>query len=102
MRQSHIFGKTLRETPKDVGNKSAEYLLRGGFIAESVAGRYYMLPLGMRVQDKIMKVIEEEMNATGAQKMTTPTLHPLELWKETNRTSSAGFELMKVADRRGA
>ena len=102
MKQSHLFGKTLREAPKDIGNKSTEYLLRAGFIAESVAGRYYMLPLGMRVQDKIMKVIEEEMNATGAQKMTTPTLHPLELWKETNRTSSAGFELMKVADRRGA
>lgn len=101
MRQSHLFGKTVRETPKDVGNKSTEYLLRGSFIAESVAGRYYMLPLGMRVQDKIMKVVEEEMNATGAQKMITPTLHPLELWKETNRTSSAGFELMKVVDRRG-
>src|SRR3989338_3083073 len=102
MKQSHLFGKTLREAPKDIGNKSTEYLLRAGFIAESVAGRYYMLPLGMRVQDKMMKIIEEEMNAAGAQKMITPTLHPLELWKETNRTSSAGFELMKAADRRGA
>lgn len=101
MRQSKLFGKTIREVPKDVGNKSTEYLIRGGFIAESVAGRYYMLPLGMRVQDKIMKIVEEEMDALGAQKMITPTLHPLELWKETNRTSAAGFELMKVTDRRG-
>ena len=31
-----------------------------------------------------------------------PTLHPLELWQETNRTTTTGFELMKVADRRGA
>ncbi len=101
MKQSKLFGKTIREVPKDVGNKSTEYLIRGGFIAESVAGRYYMLPLGMRVQDKIMKIVEEEMDAVGAQKMITPTLHPLELWKETNRTSAAGFELMKVTDRRG-
>jgi prolyl-tRNA synthetase len=34
--------------------------------------------------------------------MVTPILHPLELWKETNRTNTAGFELMKVKDRRGA
>ena len=26
-------------------------------------------------------------------------LHPVELWKETNRTDSVGFELMKVKDR---
>jgi len=34
--------------------------------------------------------------------MLAPILHPLELWKETNRTSTTGFELMKVKDRRGA
>ncbi len=42
------------------------------------------------------------MDATGAQEMVTPILHPLELWKETNRTNTAGFELTKVKDRRDA
>jgi len=42
------------------------------------------------------------MDAIGAQEVLMPTLHPLELWKETNRTTSAGFELMKITDRRGA
>ena len=69
---------------------------------ESTAGRHYFLPLGMRVHDKIAKIIEEEMDKAGAQKMITPVLHPLELWQETNRTASTGFELMKVKDRRGA
>ena len=77
-------------------------LYRGGFIRESTAGRYYFLPLGQRVADKIMAVIEEEMDKAGAQKMITPVLHPLELWQETNRTVSTGYELMKVKDRRGA
>ena len=81
MRQSKLFGKTIKETPSDVGNVSTAYLLRGGFIRESVAGRYYFLPLGMRVQDKLMRLIEKEMDAAGAQKMITPTLHPLELCK---------------------
>jgi prolyl-tRNA synthetase len=31
-----------------------------------------------------------------------PVLHPLELWQETNRTTTTGFELMKIEDRRGA
>ena len=69
---------------------------------ESTAGRHYFLPLGMRVHDKIARIIEEEMDKAGAQKMITPVLHPLELWQETKRTASTGFELMKVKDRREA
>lgn len=81
---------------------SHQYLTRGGFIAESVAGRYFFLPLGWRVHEKIKKIIKEEMDRSGAQEMISPVLHPLELWEETNRTNTAGFELMKVTDRRGA
>jgi prolyl-tRNA synthetase len=102
MKQSKLFGKTIKEIPRDISLKNHELLYRGGFIRESVAGRYYFLPLGMRVHEKIMKITEEEMEKAGAQKILTPTLHPLELWKETNRTSTAGFELMTVKDRRGA
>ena len=81
---------------------SHKLLYQAGFIRESVAGRYYFLPLGMRVRDKIVKIVEEEMTVAGAQKMITPVLHPLELWEETNRTSSVGFELMTIQDHRGA
>ena len=31
-----------------------------------------------------------------------PVLHPIELWKETNRTNTTGFELLRIKDRRGA
>ncbi|MDO8512229.1 MAG: proline--tRNA ligase [bacterium] len=100
-RQSKYFCKTTRETPKDVESNSHAFLIRGGYIRESVAGRYYFLPLGYKVQQKIMDVVREEMNNVGAQEMLAPILHPLELWKETNRTNTTGFELMKVKDRRG-
>lgn len=99
--QSKYFCKTTRETPKDVDSDSHAFLLRGGYIRESVAGRYYFLPLGYKVQQKIMDIVREEMNNAGAQEMLAPILHPLELWKETNRTNTTGFELMKVKDRRG-
>lgn len=102
MRYSKLFGKTVKETSADMKLISHKLLHQGGFIRESVAGRYFFLPLGIRVQDKIVKIVEEEMDKAGAQKMITPVLHPIELWEETNRTNSVGFELMSIKDQRGA
>lgn len=95
-----MFGKTLREAPKDARLASHKLLYQAGFIRESTAGRYYFLPLGWRVHQKIAAIIKEEMDATGAQEMITPVLHPLSLWQETNRTTSMGFELMTIKDGR--
>lgn len=101
-KQSRYFLKTQKNISDDEKIASARLLKQGGFIRESVAGRYYFLPIGQKVQQNIMKVVKEEMDAAGAQEMVSPILHPLELWKETNRTNTAGFELMKVKDRRDA
>lgn len=102
MKYSHLFGKTIKGTIDAGKFKSNELLLRGGFIRESTAGRYFFLPLGWRVHEKIKNIIKDEMDKAGAQEMISPVLHPLELWKETNRTNTTGFELMKITDRRGA
>jgi prolyl-tRNA synthetase len=101
MLYSTLFGKTIKNVDQNVKLISHRLLLQAGFIRESVAGRYFFLPLGMRVRDKVVAAIEDEMDKTGAQKMITPVLHPLELWEETNRTSSVGFELMTITDQRG-
>jgi len=102
MKYSKLFGKTTHGEQKGSKMVGNQLLLRAGFIRESTAGRYYFLPLGWRVHQKIKKIIKDEMDQTGAQEMITPVLHSLDLWKETNRTNTTGFELMKVADRRGA
>lgn len=102
MLQSKLFAKTEKNVSEDLKVVSHRLLHQAGFIRESVAGRYYFLPLGMRVRDKVVKIIEDEMNKSGAIKIITPVLHPLELWKETNRTESAGFELMTIKDRSGS
>ncbi len=101
MRYSKLFGKTSFGEQSGSEMISHQLLLKGGFIAESVAGRYFFLPLGWRVHDKIKAIIKKHMDRAGAQEMLSPTLHPLELWQETNRTNTTGFELMKVEDRRG-
>lgn len=99
MKYSKLFGKTIKEAPKDATLVSHKLLYQAGFLRESTAGRYYLLPLGLKVHDHIKQIIKEEMDKAGAQEMVTPVLHPIELWKETNRTSSVGFELMKIKDR---
>lgn len=99
MKYSKLFGKTIKETPKDATFASHKLLYRAGYMRESTAGRYYLLPLGLRVQHKVQQVIKEEMDKAGAQEMIAPILHPKTLWEETNRTSSVGFELMSIKDR---
>ncbi|MFA6407159.1 MAG: proline--tRNA ligase [Candidatus Paceibacterota bacterium] len=102
MKQSHYFLKTSKTFSEEDTIVSARLLKQAGYIRESVAGRYYFLPIGHKVQENIMRIVKEEMDQVGAQEMVAPILHPLELWKETNRTSTTGFELMKVKDRRGS
>lgn len=102
MRYSTLFGKTSYGEQKGSKLPGNQLLIRAGFIRESVAGRYFFLPLGWRVHEKIKNVVKQEMDRAGGQEMIAPVLHPLELWQETNRTNTAGFELMKVEDRRGA
>lgn len=102
MKYSQLLGKATKDKSKDTKFKSHYYLNKGGFIRESTAGRYFFLPLGWRVHENIKRIIKEEMDKAGAQEMITPVLHPLELWQETNRTNSAGFELTTLEDRRGA
>lgn len=99
MKYSKLFPKTIKQTPQDATLISHKLLYRGGFIRESTAGRYYLLPLGLRVQQKIQQIIKNEMDKSGAQELVAPVLHPIALWKETNRTTSVGFELMTVKDR---
>mgnify|MGYP003393224490 CR=1 FL=1 len=102
MKQSKYFLKTSKTVSSEDTIVSARLMKQAGLIRESVAGRYYFLPMGMKVLQKVMDIVREEMNNSGAQETLSPILHPLELWKETNRTSTAGFELMQVKDRRGS
>jgi prolyl-tRNA synthetase len=99
MRYSQLFGKTLKEAPKDAVLPSHRLLYQAGYIRESTAGRYFFLPLGWRVHEKIKRIIKEEMDRAGAQELIAPVMHPKSLWEETNRTTSVGFELMSIKDR---
>jgi len=89
MKYSKLFGKSIKESPKDEVSINAKLLLRAGFIDKLMAGSYSLLPLGYRVKEKIEQIIREEMNKTGAEEMLMPLLHPKNIWNETGRWDSA-------------
>lgn len=93
MRYSKIFGKT-RKSSKEYDSVNATFLIRGGFIDQTMAGAYTFLPLGLRVLNKIENIIRDEMNVIG-EELLMPALSPKELWKETGRLETVSV-LFKV------
>ncbi len=88
MRQSQLFTKTFKTTPKEDPSINAQLLIKGGFIDKLMAGVYTYLPLGYRVLDKIKNIIRREMNALGGQEIFMPALTPKEIWQQTDRWDS--------------
>ncbi|MEW6418053.1 MAG: proline--tRNA ligase [Nitrospirota bacterium] len=101
MRFSKMLIPTLREIPADAEAASHILMLRAGYVRQLAAGLYIYLPLGLRVIEKINKIIREEMNAIGAQEITMPVLHPAEIWQETGRWFEIGDEMFRLKDRGG-
>ncbi len=100
MRYSKLFGKTIKDAPKDELAVNAKLLTRAGFIRREVSGVYNYLPLGLKVIEKISNIIREEMNAIGGQELLLSSLQNKESWEKTNRWNSfdALFKLTSVLD----
>ena len=99
MKASKMLISTLKEAPSEAKIDSHVLLLRAGLIKNEVAGVYNYLPLGLRVLDKIEKVIREEMDKSGALEIRCSALQPKELWVESGRWSKYGPELFRFQDR---
>lgn len=87
MKQTQLFTKTQKETPKDERARNAQLLIQAGFVYKEMAGVYTYLPLGLRVLKKIENIIREEMNAIGGQEMLMTTLQSPEIWEKSSRWS---------------
>lgn len=99
MKYSKLFPKTIREPKKDMVAVSHKLLYMAGFVRELSAGRYELLPLGMRVFQKLVNLIDKEMEAIDSQRFSIPLLQPIEFWQKSNRDKAWGSLLMKIKDR---
>lgn len=93
MRQSELFTRTRRQPPKDEVSANAKLLIQGGFIHKEMAGVYTLLPLGLRVYQKIEHIIRMEMDSIGAQQARLTTLQDPELWKLSGRWSDEAVDI---------
>ncbi len=98
MRQSQLFPKTIKQAPAGAVAVNHKLLVRAGFVDQLMAGSWTLLPLGWRVINKINNIIREEMNATGAEEVLMPLMHPKEVWEETGRWNSASEIMYKLRD----
>src|SRR5579863_5134200 len=99
MRLSRYFLPILRETPKEAEIASHRLMLRAGMIRQEAAGIYAFLPLGLRVLDKVCRIVREEQNRSGAIELLMPTIQSAELWRESGRYEAYGKEMLRIKDR---
>ncbi|XP_049630781.1 probable proline--tRNA ligase, mitochondrial [Suncus etruscus] len=81
--------------------KSQQLMLRVGLIHPASPGCYHLLPYSVRALEKLVQVIDQEMQAIGGQKVNMPSLSPAELWRATGRWNLMGKELLRLRDRHG-
>ena len=99
MRLSRFFLPILRDNPKEAEIVSHRLMLRAGMIRQEAAGIYAWLPLGLRVLEKINRIIREEQNRSGAVELLMPTIQSADLWRESGRYDAYGKEMLRIADR---
>ncbi|MEO8632476.1 MAG: proline--tRNA ligase [Chloroflexota bacterium] len=101
MRQSSLFGRTLREAPADAQTPGHRLMLRAAIARPLASGLYTWLPLGFRVAKKVEQIVREEMDRIGCQEMEMPVLTPAELWKTTGRWDALEPITFRTRDHNG-
>ena len=99
MKASQFLFATLKETPNDADIASSQLMVRAGLIRKIASGLYIWLPMGLRVLQKVERIVREEMQNVGAQEVLMPMTQPAELWQKTGRFDDYGPELLRFKDR---
>jgi len=101
MQYSRMLLPTLREEPAEAEVISHKFMVRAGMIRQLATGIYTLLPLGLRVMQKVERIVRDEMNKAGGQEVLMPSVLPADLWKESGRWDQYGNELLRMEDRHG-
>ncbi|MDO5768243.1 MAG: proline--tRNA ligase [Psychrobacter sp.] len=99
MKASQFLFATLKETPSDADIASSQLMVRAGLIRKIASGLYIWLPMGLRVLQKVERIVREEMLNIGSLEVLMPMTQPAELWQQTGRFDDYGPELLRFKDR---
>lgn len=101
MRYSKTLIPTVKEVPADAEIPSHQLMIRAGLMRKVASGTYTYLPIGWRILMKIMNIVRDEMNKSGAQEILMPSVQPMELWQQTGRNVDYGPTMAHFTDRHG-
>ena len=99
MKSSDFLISTVKEAPNDAKIISHQLMIRAGLISKLASGLYSYLPIGLKIIQKVEKIIREEMNKSMALELLMPVAQPAELWQESKRWEEYGPELLRFQDR---
>ena len=99
MKWSQTFIPTLKENPSDAEVESHKLMIRSGMIRKLSAGVYSYLPHGTRILNKVINIIRDEMDKSGAIELFLPALQPLTLIELSGRIDVFGDDLLRMKDR---
>lgn len=70
------------------------------FVHQDNAGLFSWLSLGLILEQKVEKIVSEEMERAGFTQVKLSLMQDSDLWKETGRINSYGAELFKLRNRK--
>jgi prolyl-tRNA synthetase len=102
MRLSNFYIPILKENPSEASVVSHKLMLRAGMIRQITSGIYSFLPLGVKLLNKIKKIIDYRMQEAGCLEMILPCVQPATLWRQSGRYDDYGKEMLRIVDRHDA
>ena len=100
MKVKNILGERFKERAFDI--ESQNLMTRGGYMKQVGNGIYSLFMPAKRIQNKIERILREEMDAIDGQEVLFPVVMPATLWQSSGRFESIGKELLRFKDRGGA
>lgn len=100
-RVSNIWIPPVKVNQQRGVNDATTLLTRAGYVSQAYAGIFHMLPLGLRVQEKLEKLIDKHMRLVNASKVSLSSISSQDLWRKSNRLGKSS-ELFMFKDRKDA
>lgn len=98
-RLSKIWIPPVKLSEQAAVNDATTLLTKAGYVSQAYAGIFHMLPLGLRVQEKLERLIDKHMKLVSASKVALSSISSQELWRKSKRLGKSS-ELFKFKDRK--
>lgn len=100
MKLSQLLGERFKDRAFEI--ESQNLMTRGGYMKQVGNGIYSLFTPAKKIQQKIERIIREEMDAIDGQEVMFPVVMPASLWQMSGRYTSIGSEMCRFKDRSGS